>query len=214
MSIYEKLDKPEKRIRADLEDKVINIIYSVTNKAVFHGGTCVWRCFGGERFSKDIDIYIENEKVVRKIIDYLNYNGYRTKLSIPAFSKDNIKFCFYKVKGILDLQIAIVDIDGNLNEYETLRGSKISINTIDPEDIILEKIDAYNDRLEARDLYDIWILTKNYRITEKSWSDLDTFIYSIKPCINYNDLIQNIYGARPSFEKMVEDIKGVINDIK
>lgn len=214
MTIYEKLDKPEKRIRADLEDKVIDIIYSVTNKAVFHGGTCVWRCFDGERFSKDIDIYIENEKVVGRIVDYLNYNGYRTKLSIPAFSKDNITFYFYKVKGILDLQIAIADVDGILNEYETIRGYKITINTLDREDIILEKIDAYNDRRESRDLYDIWILTKNYKLTEKSWSDLDTFIYSIKPCVNYGDLLSNTYGECPSFEKMVEDIKGVVNDIK
>lgn len=214
MSIYEKLDKPEKRIRADLEDKVIDIIFSITNNAVFHGGTCVWRCFGGERFSKDIDIYIKNKKVVKKIIDYLNYNGYRTKLSIPSFSKNNIDFYFYKVKGILDLQIAVLDVHGGFNDYENLNGSKININTLNPENIILEKIDAYNDRREARDLYDIWILTRYYRLTEKSWSDLDTFIYSIKPCVNYGDLLANVYGKCPSCEEMVNDIKGAVNDIK
>lgn len=213
MSIYEKLDNSEKRIRADLEDKVIDIIFSVTNKAVFHGGTCVWRCFGGERFSEGISIYVENENAIKRIIDRLIYYGYRTKFS-TAFSKHGVKLYFYNIEDMLDLQIAILGIAGVLNGYETIKGSEINVVTIEPEDVILEKINDYNNRREAKDLYDIWVLTKNYRLTEKSWSDLDTFIYSIKPCFNYNDLAQNIYGERPSFKEMVEDIKGVLNDIK
>jgi predicted nucleotidyltransferase component of viral defense system len=41
-------------------------------------------------------------------------------------------------------------------EYETVEGLKFVINTLGPEELILEKISAYLKRKFIRDLYDIY----------------------------------------------------------
>ncbi len=46
---------------AELQDEVIDIIYDrFEPDAVLYGGTAVWRCYGGNRFSEDIDICMSN----------------------------------------------------------------------------------------------------------------------------------------------------------
>ena len=46
---------------AELQDEVIDIIYNrVEPDATLYGGTAIWRCYGGNRFSEDIDIYLSN----------------------------------------------------------------------------------------------------------------------------------------------------------
>jgi predicted nucleotidyltransferase component of viral defense system len=42
---------------ASLQDEMIRIVYSVTYDSVLHGGTSIWRCYSGKRFSEDLDLY-------------------------------------------------------------------------------------------------------------------------------------------------------------
>ena len=49
-----------KRI-AEAQDLIIKELYGVFDKAVLHGGTALWRCYNGNRFSEDIDVYIPRE---------------------------------------------------------------------------------------------------------------------------------------------------------
>ena len=53
---------PGDRLRlAELQDEVIDIIYNrVEPDAILYGGTAIWRCYGGSRFSEVIDIYLSN----------------------------------------------------------------------------------------------------------------------------------------------------------
>ncbi|MBU3958073.1 MAG: nucleotidyl transferase AbiEii/AbiGii toxin family protein, partial [Nanoarchaeota archaeon] len=56
-----KLKKKSHREIARLQDVVVDMMYRIFPKAVLHGGTAIWRCYKGNRFSEDIDVYIEKD---------------------------------------------------------------------------------------------------------------------------------------------------------
>ncbi len=53
---------------AQLADAVVGILTNITDKMALHGGTAVWRCYNGRRFSTDIDVYIWAEDFKDKFI--------------------------------------------------------------------------------------------------------------------------------------------------
>ena len=53
-------NKLKKRLHSEtafLQDEVIDIVYGLEPNAVLHGGTAIWRCYQGNRFSEDLDFY-------------------------------------------------------------------------------------------------------------------------------------------------------------
>ncbi len=57
LTISNKLRRELQRNVAEMQDEVVGIVYSVLDDAVMHSGTAIWRCYGGKRFSEDIDMY-------------------------------------------------------------------------------------------------------------------------------------------------------------
>ena len=56
-------------------DYVIDIIYDNSGKDTFlYGGTAIWRCFGGMRFSEGMVNKVKDETGWNKI-DYLELHG-------------------------------------------------------------------------------------------------------------------------------------------
>ena len=49
-----------------LQDEVMEILYGIENGLVLHGGTAIWRCYGGNRFSEDLDFYCQNTEALDK----------------------------------------------------------------------------------------------------------------------------------------------------
>jgi len=47
---------------AFLQDIIVEKLYEIFSKAVIHRETAIWRCYDGNRFSEDIDVYIEEKK--------------------------------------------------------------------------------------------------------------------------------------------------------
>ncbi len=43
--------------RAILEDEMVDLVLKHYSNFVMHGGTSVWRCYGGNRFSRYVDFY-------------------------------------------------------------------------------------------------------------------------------------------------------------
>ena len=62
-----KLKREIHRKIAFAQDLVVKEVYSVFDKAVLHGGTAIWRCYNGNRFSEDLNFYFPNDK--KKIED-------------------------------------------------------------------------------------------------------------------------------------------------
>lgn len=53
--------KLKRKIQKDIayaQDIIIEELYTFFSTAVLHGGTAIWRCYNGNRFSEDIDFYI------------------------------------------------------------------------------------------------------------------------------------------------------------
>ena len=65
LPLFNRLKKRQHRELALLQDEITDIVYRISDEAVLHGGTAIWRCYGGNRFSEDIDIYIpkDNTKI-------------------------------------------------------------------------------------------------------------------------------------------------------
>ena len=84
-----RLKKENHREIARAQDIMVNSLYQVFGEAVFHGGTCIWRCYNGNRFSEDIDVYIPRDlNRVNDFFELLRQNGLvieRKKISENVF---------------------------------------------------------------------------------------------------------------------------------
>lgn len=209
------IKKRDHRDVALFQDVLIRIIYEIDNTAEIHGGTAIWRCYGGKRFSKDIDIYIsskvkrqEFKKRITKTAE--KYNAEVIKL------KDTGNLLFIEL--LLDNIYSEIDInykkyydDPVIREYENIDGTVSEVLTLPPEILTVEKIEAYKDRKYITDLYDIRILV-DYADIKPIKKQLENFVSTIEIPKNYKKaeaaLGNLIYGGPiPTFKSMVNYIQ-------
>ena len=169
---------------ARLQDNCIETIYSLDPSAVLHGGTAIWRCYGGNRFSDDIDLYLRNGKRIADV-------------------RKNLSFALNKY-GVIIVKATVIE-----KNYERANGSYMSILTLSTEDFILEKMDAYYSRMYIRDMYDIYhlsnLIISNPRLSKR----ICRFLDNAKSPVDESSLKSIVYaGAAPSFESMVKSIRG------
>lgn len=79
LPIMQRLKKREYREIAVFQDIVIELLYELDSSVILHGGTAIWRCYSGNRFSNDIDVYLKSNRIIKEVkekIDEiaLNYN--------------------------------------------------------------------------------------------------------------------------------------------
>jgi predicted nucleotidyltransferase component of viral defense system len=194
---------------ARLEDDVVNILASITDKMALHRGTAIWRCYGGKRFSTDIDAYIWAEDFKEKFIRAAEKAG----IEVPKFREKRVAFIHVRKNNTeIKLEPRNVEKKAILMPYERVDGSKINILVLSPEDLVLEKIEAYSDRRAYKDLYDITILLNSVKEPGKIKKALSDFAKDI-PLPNegtesYSEFKAIIYaGVVPSYAKMSDFIK-------
>lgn len=229
MSHLELKDKSQFE-KAKLEDILVDILYRKYRNLVFHGGTCIWRCYSGNRFSRDIDLYYKVEKEEQKALFLTN---------ITKFLKDRgfvVKERGYERKTntmhVLLESFAKMKIDINFNykvgvptEYKKVDDSRIIVLSLSPEELLNEKIEAYNDKLtgaggfaqpEVQDLYDIYyLLSLVDQGTGKLVKNMKVLIAQVErnPPANIKSLEHLIIsGLSPSFEIMITRIREWIDD--
>lgn len=56
--LMNRLRKESHRNIAMAQDLLTIEIYGNFPEAIIHGGTAIWRCYGGNRFSEDVDVYL------------------------------------------------------------------------------------------------------------------------------------------------------------
>ncbi len=194
---------------AQLEDDVMNVLANITDKMALHGGTAIWRCYGGKRFSTDIDLYVWAEDFREKFI--------------KGIEKIGVEATKFREKGVTsihvrknDREIKVESRDAEkasiLMPYERIDGSKVNVLVLSPEDLIKEKIDAYSDRRAYKDLYDITLLLNHVGEPRKIKKELSAFAGSIlKPDENvqsYSEFKATVYaGVVPSYNEMSDFIK-------
>ncbi len=204
-----KLKKQAHKSIAEAQDIIVKELYAVFDKAVLHGGTSIWRCYGGNRFSEDVDVYIPNDKTrIDSLFESLKKNGFlvhKKKVTQKSlYSSMELNRAIVRLEALFKKPIP----KGGLKEYETSNGNIITVYTLTPEELIKEKIGAYPNRLKIRDLYDIFFLLRHVKSKGEILKDLRKLIRQFKKPIDEKDLrVLIIEGLVPDTEGMLDFIK-------
>lgn len=203
------------RQKAILQDRAVEMIFSATFDAVLHGGTAIWRCYSGERFSKDIDFYFKRESALQKTLSRLAQGGLRCELHQTRKANFDLYRNYILRHGNIDIafQVTLAKIKGDLIRYETSNGAYRNISSLSAERLLLEKAEALSDRHKARDLYDIWIL-KNYDFSQKTAETLSRALTKHPRIIDFDELKHTVYGMLPPIDAMKDDISRRLDEIR
>lgn len=207
--LTKKLKKSDHLQVALAQDLLVSELYEHYPKAVIHGGTAIWRCYNGNRFSEDIDAYINSleEDKINNFSDGLVQRGFKkTKMKVT----ENAVFSKFSRQGAI---VRFEAVEKELDDYSTKRfemtdGSSIVVNTLPPAQLIKEKVNAYLGRRKIRDLYDIFFLIEYVEDKEKIGEDLSKLLNNFKAPEDEADLKTVIItGAVPKEKDMISEIK-------
>ncbi len=202
-----KLKKKIHKDIAEAQDLIVRELYNFFEKAVLHGGTSIWRCYDGNRFSEDIDVYLESKEKIKDFFEALRKKDFiilkkkiseRSLFSVLEFNNVVVRLeaIFKKPKKI------------TLKEYKTSDGNFITVYTLTPEDIIKEKIEAYSKRLKIRDLYDIFFLLRYVKNKNEIVNDLEKLVKRFKNPTDEKELkVLIIEGIVPNINEILNYIK-------
>ncbi len=196
---------------ARLQDSSIEALYNMDNKIVLHGGTAIWRCYAGNRFSDDLDLYVKSDNEVSGIRNDVSFVLKRYGINIEnvaAIGKSTIitvSDSGTKIK--LEIGKAGTAINPVERIYERSNGTRINILTLSAENLIREKIKTYESRRYSRDLYDIYHLS-NFADVAELKTVVCNFLDNISKPTDEGNLKSIVYvGIAPSFNNMVDSIR-------
>lgn len=192
---------------ARLQDIVVEVLYRVMPDTVLHGGTSIWRCYSGSRFSEDIDVYLErNIEKIDALFGEFAAAGFAV---IKKRVKENSLYSTLVFNGTeIRLEAVFKKVRGIVKEYETYEGILINVYTLLPEELIIEKVDAYLKRRKIRDLYDIFFLLRHVKEIQKIKPKLKELFAKFKEPEDEKELaVLVLYGVAPKREEMLEYIR-------
>jgi len=202
-----RIRKESHRKIAYAQDLVVEEVYKKFEKAVLHGGTAIWRCFSGKRFSEDLDFYLpRDEEKIKELFCALEKKGFR-------FLKKKIGENSVYSELLLDrtavrLEATFQRIEGVISDYEASDGNIISIYSLDSHNFIKEKVSTYLKRRKVRDLWDIFFLLRFVDKFSLIAKDLGKLIKEYCPPLDEPDLKAILLeGIVPSSKEMLEYIK-------
>lgn len=203
-----RLKKAAHREVAKAQDLVVEALYGAFDEAVLHGGTAIWRCYGGNRFSEDVDVYIAKDaKKLARLFSMLEKSGFvvekkkigeRSLYSTLRFNRTVVRF-----------EAVFKTVSGSIKEYETAEGNLLTVYTLKPEELVGEKVAAYLNRFKVRDLYDTFFLLRHVGDFSRIRKALGGLIAKFKAPVDEKDLkVLILEGLVPSSQKMLDYIKG------
>jgi predicted nucleotidyltransferase component of viral defense system len=207
--IDKKLKKRVHKLVALAQDMLVMEMYDNFTAAVIHGGTAIWRCYGSNRFSEDVDVYLplSAKERMEKFLDNLKGKGFIVK----KFKKtNNSVFAKFSYSGVvIRFEVIFKNIKNFVTKtFEMSDGTSILVNTLRPEEVIEEKISAYLKRKKIRDLYDIFFLLKFVEEKGKVKDALGRLIKEfVKPVDEKELKALIISGSVPRLEDMMEVIR-------
>jgi len=207
-----RLKKNLHRETAKAQDIIVKTLFEIFNNAVMHGGTAIWRCYSGNRFSEDVDAYIPKDiEKLNLFLSELEKKGFLVKKK--KISENSVYFYFEFNRILVKFDAIFKKISGILRDYETSEGNFLTISTLKPEEFVLEKVSAYLNRMRIRDLYDVFFLLKYIKDISLIKKELEKLINEYKKPVDEKDLkIIILEGLIPKAEKMIDYIKDRIKN--
>jgi predicted nucleotidyltransferase component of viral defense system len=206
--LHRKMRKERHKKIAGAQDIIVETLYRVFPRAVLHGGTAIWRCYSGNRFSEDVDAYIEKDtKKINRFFEEMKKAGFEI---IKKRMTENSLYSLLSFGGTeVRFEALLRRAEGVMKEYETYEGILFNIFTLSPEQMITEKIGAYLNRRKIRDLYDIFFLLRYVTDAEKLKPNLKDLLRNFKEPVDEKELKALIlFGAIPTKEDIVEYLEG------
>lgn len=205
-----RLKKESHKKIAAAQDIIMEELYAVLNDAVFHGGTAIWRCYQGQRFSEDIDIYIPRDlHRINLLFQRLEQRGFI--IEKKKIGEHSLYSNLLWERTSVRLEAFFKKEHGILKEYETVEGNFLTIYTLTPEEFIAEKVAAYRSRLKVRDLYNIFFLLRyvaNLGVIQKPLQELITHF---RPPVDPQEMrVLIIEGIIPTYQQMLQYIQSKV----
>ena len=202
-----RLKKQRHKDVALAQDILINEVFSVFEDAVFHGGTAIWRCYHGTRFSEDIDVYIpKDEKRTYLLFQRLQNLGF--KLEKRKTNENGLYSAFWKDRTVIRFEASFRIMKGVARDYEKCDGNFITVITLPVEELAKEKISAYQNRLKIRDLYDLFFLLRYIKDKNIIKKELEGFVKNFRGPLDKNNLPEIVLEpVVPTIEQMLDYIK-------
>lgn len=190
---------------AELQD-LIMFELSKSFSFVLHGGTAVWRVYGGKRFSYDIDVYHNNpEDVAKHFYSSDLFKVLKSKIT-PS------KVLYLKIGNDVVSELESSPVPKWVKTVEAsfwlVDGSSMVVATLTPESLLKEKVRAFIDRKTAKDLYDVFYLLDfcdKSRIRGEVEKIMPLLESEPKDFPGLPELI--LVGKPPSFEAVVRKVK-------
>lgn len=197
---------------ARLQDMIVEAAMEVEPKIILHGGTAIWRCYNGNRFSEDVDIYATDTQVkgLNQLLTWaLSKRGAR--MEYPIYTNHVIGVTSDDARSKLEAMKLPRGIKPAQVEYTRASGSKMFVNTLSVQDFIAEKANTYIKRRYIRDLYDLYHLVTIEKPDKATGRLLRRFINGVEKPIDESKLKDLVYmGIAPSFDTMITTIKKMI----
>jgi len=202
-----RLKKARHREIARAQDLIIEELYREFDKAVLHGGTAIWRCYNGNRFSEDVDVYIPRN--IDKINNFFrNLEKRDFIIKKKKIGKNSIYSSLEFNRLIVRFEALFKSSKGFLKEYENFDGNFITVYTLTPEELIKEKVDAYLKRFKIRDIYDVFFLLRYVKDKNEIVKDTKRLIKEFKEPVDKEELkVLIIEGLIPDIKRMLVYIK-------
>jgi len=202
-----RINKKSQKDIAYAQDILVEQLYNFFPNAVIHGGTAIWRCYNGNRFSEDVDVYISKDnESIKRFLSSLENKGFKI---IKKRIKGNSIYSEFIFNGaILRFEATFQTKKSIFKRYETSESSFNNVFTLTSEDLAVEKIDTYLKRRKIRDLYDIYFLLHYIGNFSKIKNHLEKLIKNFESPVDEKNLATIIIsGSVPSYKQLLLEIK-------
>ena len=193
---------------AKAQDLVVETLYRKCNGAVLHGGTAIWRCYRGNRFSEDIDVYLSKRlSMIESFFSELEKKGFT--IEKKKMTEKSLYSSLLWERTSVRFEAVFKEAKSILKEYEMAEGNLITVNTLSPADLVREKLLAYRNRGLVRDMYDIFFLLRYVEDVPQLRNNLLKFIKEFTNPVDEPELkVLILEGLVPTADKMMEYIRG------
>ncbi len=157
-----------------VQDHLLNLLYREYPDLVFRGGTCLWKVYGGQRFSEDLDLAIEEApgglaEYLLKELELLGFtvgvekereteNMYRLRLGVDR--PDSSSTTPVSVEILKDSTSKEKITEKEIHSpYPDV--PRIDVRALTKDALLAEKISAICERNRPRDMDDVYRLLKN-----------------------------------------------------
>lgn len=202
MPLIARLKKGSHRDVAQAQDLIVREMAEMLDTAVLHGGTAIWRCYKGNRFSEDIDVYLKKDTAkIEAFYKKLETTGFR--IEKKKITENSIYSKLLLGRTEVRFEALFKSVKGSLKEYEAADGNLITLYCLTAEELVNEKADTYLKRMKIRDLYDIFFLLRHVEKPKEVLAKLKYLLANLKDPIDEKELkVLILEGIVPSAESM------------